>query len=146
MTDLISINPDLDLWLLLANTRHALYKVSEKQLAQYDISPRQAHVLIMIRLLGNKATLENVAKHVSRAVNSISMLITGMEKKGLIQKIRDVPRTNKIRFEITDKGLRAYHFIINEKSVETIMSILSEEERQQLKLCLNKLLKKSSEM
>jgi DNA-binding MarR family transcriptional regulator len=146
MQEFMPSEEDLDLWLLLANTRHAMLRARQKELALYDISVRQAYVLRVIHDLGDKATLRDVSKHVFRAVNSISTQITGMEKKGLLKKIRDIPGTNKLRFEITDKGLRVYELITKRASIYAIMSVLSEEERQELRFYLDRLLSKSQEM
>jgi DNA-binding MarR family transcriptional regulator len=62
-----------------------------------------------------------------------------MEKKGLVKKIREVPGSTLLKFELTEKGLTA---LKNDKmKVEkAIMSILSEEEYQQLMPILKKIL------
>ncbi len=49
----------------------------------------------------------------------------------------------QIRFELTQKGIDTYLNCNKDKSVKAIMSVLSEEENQQLILILEKLVKKA---
>jgi DNA-binding MarR family transcriptional regulator len=62
-----------------------------------------------------------------------------MEKNGLVRKVRQTPKSALINFELTKKGSELYNKSIEESSVEQIMSILTESERQQLILLLKKI-------
>jgi DNA-binding MarR family transcriptional regulator len=62
-----------------------------------------------------------------------------MEKKGLVKKIREVPGSTLLRFELTKTGINS---LKNDKMIveKSIMSILSEEEYRQLIPILKKIL------
>jgi len=62
-----------------------------------------------------------------------------MEKNGLVRKVRQTLKSALINFELTEKGSEIYNKSIEESSVEQIMSILTESERQQLILLLKKI-------
>jgi len=66
-----------------------------------------------------------------------------MEKEGLIRKVKDLDRKNLIRVVVTEKGQRAYEQSTKREVIHRIMSSLSEEERQQLSSCLQKLRSKA---
>jgi DNA-binding MarR family transcriptional regulator len=52
-------------------------------------------------------------------------------------------RKNLVRVSITEKGQQAYHKSTRRKSIHRIISSLSEEERQKLRSCLEKLQNKA---
>jgi len=62
-----------------------------------------------------------------------------MEKQGLVRRVRDLDRKNQVRIVITEKGQQAYNQSTRRKSIQRIMSALSDEERQQLKSFLQTL-------
>jgi len=66
-----------------------------------------------------------------------------MEKDGLVKKIRENPKSALKRFELTEKGLDTYLKCNKEKSINDIMSVLSEEELKQLILMLEKMTNKA---
>ena len=69
--------------------------------------------------------------------------MTKLERAGLVNKIRDTPKSTKLRFELTEKGLNIYQEARKIKSAKKIMSALSEEERQQLIALLEKIIDRS---
>jgi DNA-binding MarR family transcriptional regulator len=62
---------------------------------------------------------------------------------GLVKKVRDTPKSNKVRFELTKKGSDIYKNIKEIKSAKVIMSALSEEERRQLISFLERVINKA---
>ena len=137
---------DRNLWLLVAKTRHAMLQARRQDLARYGIPPRQALVLRIIHDLGDRATLVEVSQNAYREIHSISSLVTRMEEKGLVRKIRDIPGTTAIRFEITEYGFKALDSVLESESIHKIMSTLTEGERQELSSILQKLLSRSMEL
>ena len=123
---------DYNLWRLLGQTRQACFKARQKELAQYGISTRQAAVLFSIRAIGDKATPAEISRWLIREPHSVSELLTKMEKRGLVTKVKDLDRKNLVRVMLTDKGREAYHQSTKRESVHEILSCLSKEERQQL--------------
>ncbi|MGP8079626.1 MAG: MarR family winged helix-turn-helix transcriptional regulator [Dehalococcoidales bacterium] len=125
---------------LIGKTRQILFRARKKELGAYNVSPRQAHVLTCIYELGDKANLTRLSERTERNINTLSINMTKMEHAGLVKKIRDTPKSTKLRFELTETGFNIYQNVRKVKSAKTIMSSLSEEERQQLITLLEKII------
>jgi len=128
---------------LIGKTRQILLRARKKELDAYSVTPRQAHVLTCIYELGKKADLSALAERTERNMNTLSINMTKMEQDGLVKKIRDTPKSTKLRFELTERGYYIYQNVRKVKSAKTIMSALTEEERQQLIALLEKIVDKS---
>jgi DNA-binding MarR family transcriptional regulator len=63
-----------------------------------------------------------------------------MERDGLVKKLRDNPKSVLLKYELTEKGINAYKLSNKMTSEKEIMSVLSEEERQQLISILKKVI------
>jgi DNA-binding MarR family transcriptional regulator len=146
MPDITSTDSILYSRLLLGKARHLLVKARQKELAPYLISPRQAAVLTVIDELGEKANLTELAEHTDRNINTLSIQITRMENDGLVIKVRETPKSNKLRFELTEKGRNACKEVKKINSLNIIMSALTEAERQQLISLLEKIINKAQEI
>ena len=129
--------------LLIGRARHLMLNARQKELAPCHLSSRQAHILYLLYHLGQKATLATLAKDSDREINTISLQMTTLEKDGLVKKIREVPKSRLLRFELTEKGLDTYNKSKNRKIDKAIMSVLSKEEREQLISILKKLIRKA---
>ena len=68
-----------------------------------------------------------------------------MENDGLIKRIQDTPKSNILRLELTEKGLEMIKVSRRSKSIDTVFSYFSEEERQQFESALNLILIKLEE-
>jgi DNA-binding MarR family transcriptional regulator len=66
-----------------------------------------------------------------------------MEREGLVKKTRESPKSKLLRFELTEKGMESYKASHKSKSINVIMTALSEEERQQLIGLLQKVIGKA---
>ncbi len=130
---------NFETWVLLAQTRRAMFRARSKGLLKYGISPRQAAMMFMIITLGKKATPSELARCLFREPHSISELVDRMEKAGLVRKIGDLEKRNLVRIELTEKGQSIYRRTVSEEPVHKIMASLSEEEHRQLKGLLRKL-------
>jgi DNA-binding MarR family transcriptional regulator len=131
---------EFDLYLLMSKVNHSLNLARQKELSQYDITTRQTHVLRVIKSLGTKATLFEVAKQVDREVPVISKQTIRMENDGLIKRVKCKSKSNLLRLQLTKKGAKMVE--ISEKShlVHDILSFLSKEDRQQLEMLFNNIL------
>jgi DNA-binding MarR family transcriptional regulator len=97
-------------------------------------------VLFILYNLGHKATLSELAKHTDRENNTLSTQMRRMERDGIVKKIRETPKSTLLSFELTDKGIDTYNFVKKMKTIKGIMSVLSEEERQELISILQKII------
>jgi DNA-binding MarR family transcriptional regulator len=136
---------NFDLWHLIGKVHHSLMRARQKELNQYHIPARQAYILRTIQTLGPKTTLSELAKKVERQVHVISRQTVKMENDGLIKRIKDTPKSNLLRLELTEKGLEIIKFSKRSKSIDTIFSYFSRDERQQFESALNLILAKLDE-
>lgn len=134
---------EYNLWVLLQYTRDAIVRARQKDLKKYNISTRQGTVLLFVKATGEKATPADIARWLLREPHSISNLVSRMERDGLVRKVKDLRRKNMVRIELTDKGHKAYSQTTERRSIHEIMAALSEEEREQLRTSLHKLLAKA---
>ena len=137
---------NFDLWLLLGRTNHAIMLVRQKELKQHHVPPRQTLFLYTLDSLGPKATLTKMAEAMERKTHVISRQSAIMEKDGLIKRIQDTPKSRLLRLELTEKGLEMVKLARQSEAIDSILSFLNKEERQQIKSILNRILVKVNEI
>lgn len=145
MEDYLFTNKDYDLWVLLSVTRRAILKARQRELRRYQISPRQSAIIIFAQALGGMATLGEIAQWLLIEPHTVSNVVTRMERQGLVRKDKDPDRKSVIRVVLTKKGHEGYYQSTKIESTSRIMSSLSKGECQQLRSCLQKLLRKAVE-
>ena len=133
---------NFDLWLLIGKVNHSVVLMRQRELTQFHVPVRQLLVLRTIKELGAKATLAEIAKQSDREVHVISRQAVNMEKDGLIRRIKDAPKSNLLRLELTEKGLEILKISRGSKAIDSLFSILTTEEHKQMESVLSKLLKR----
>ena len=133
----ITRSTDIDLWVLLDQTRDAISRAREMELSQYKITKVQASVLFMLLTQNGKVALSDISKWILREPHSISSLISRMERNGLVKKSKE-PGDDRIQVILTEKGQQIYSQI-TWRSIEMVFSSLSEEEKLSLQFNLKKL-------
>ncbi len=88
-TNKMSQSADIDLWVLLDQTRDAIARAREMELSQYKITKVQASVLFMLLTQNKRIALSDISKWILREPHSISSLISRMERNGLVRKIKE---------------------------------------------------------
>lgn len=141
--EVLSRDEDYELWVLLSNTQTAIHKLRSKELSRFGISPIEAMVLFSIANIASAAIPTEISRRVFREPHTISYLVRRMEDKGLVRRDKDLERKNLVRVAMTEKGWQAYYLSTGRESIHRTMSSLSEEERQQLRSCLQKLQEKA---
>ena len=139
MTTPLLTDRDYELWVLLLQARDVLFNAREKELRQYGISAMEAAALFIIQAIGDGATPTEISRWMIRAPHTISALLDRMEKKGLVRKSKDLDRKNLVRVSLTEKGKEAYNNSARRELIYSIISALSNEERQQLSKSLQTL-------
>lgn len=132
MTDPATLDRDLKLWVLLHQTRDAAFKVGDKELRRLGISPMEAALIFAVQCIGDRATPAQISRWLFRESHSVSGLLDRMEKKGLIRRSKDLDRRNLVRISLTEKAQRFYNSYAEMKAIDTLLSVLSEEEQAQL--------------
>jgi DNA-binding MarR family transcriptional regulator len=133
-------NPDINLCALMDQANDIIYRAAELEVEQYHVTMPQAKVLYLLakNSEGKGVTLADLSKWMFREPNSISSLMTRMENAGLVEKHRDAAE-NRIYVSITAKGYDLLMNKMTEKSMATIMSVLTEEEKNNLRMYLTRL-------
>ena len=134
-----SLSINFTLWQLLHRSFGAVNKVRQKELDLYGITMRQSAVLGAVLRSGEQETPTELAKQLFLEINTISEQLKRMEADGLIRKVKDLNRKNLVRIEVTEKGRKLYRKTLNRKSIDYIMSVLTEEEKLELWSILVKL-------
>jgi len=133
-------NPDINICALMDQTNDIIYRAVELEIEPHKVTLSQAKVLyILAKNRGEEGvTLADLSKWMFREPNSISSLMTRMERAGLVNKRRD-SEENRIYVSITEKGYDLLMNKLTEHSMTVVMSALTPAEKQKLKLYLRKL-------
>jgi DNA-binding MarR family transcriptional regulator len=123
---------DQALWLLLEQTRNAIFKARELELEQYGVSTVQAGVMFVIHTMGGRTRPADIARWLVREPHSISGLLSRMEKDGLLKRIPDPDRKNAVSIVFTDYGRDICLKTFQRESVKQILLCLEEDDRKQL--------------
>ena len=99
----------------------------------------EARALFVIQAIEDKATAAKISRWMLRRHHTVSALLKRMERKGLIMKTKDPDRKNTWVISITEKGQNAYQKSNIRESLHEIMSVLSEEEHEQIESSMKKL-------
>lgn len=130
------------LWLLLSQTRSAIFKVRHKKVGQY-LHPNQAAALISIWAFRGQITLAVLAHRLFLEPHTVSELIKRMQQKGLVTKKKDRAKGNVVRISITKKGSEVCKKVMGQELIHHFMSLLTVKQRQQLRESLSVLYKEA---
>ncbi len=131
-----------DLWVRLQQTAHVTFQVREQELRHFGITHMESAVLWVVMTIGSRrATPAEIARRLFRTPHSVSQLLTRMEREGLVTRVSDLERKNQVRIVLTDKGQQAALQSNDRGSMRQMASSLSEKQRQQLMLLLDRLLR-----
>jgi DNA-binding MarR family transcriptional regulator len=136
---LISDEMKYRLWILLNQASCALTRQRDIELKKYGFSVEESGILHVIQIAGGNATPAKIARYIIRKPNSVSRIVSRMEKKGLVRKSNDSKLKNQVRITLTDKGYQAYKNSTKKRSIIKVMSCLPEETQQRLFTDLMKL-------
>jgi DNA-binding MarR family transcriptional regulator len=121
---------DFELWVMLDRARRALVRAREIELSQFGITQEQAGVLHTLLDYDGSLTNAEIADIMIRQSNSVTTLVTRMEKLGLVKKKR-LANDVKIIVSITPKGRSIYEKVTT-KSIHMAFSDFSLEDKQKL--------------
>jgi DNA-binding MarR family transcriptional regulator len=130
---------DFGIWALLNQSRDVVLRVRENELSQYGVTTKEADALLHILINKNNVTPAEISRILFREHNTVSALLTRMEKKGLIVKTRDKKQKNIWRITITEKGMYVYYNATKRESLRKIMSSFSVADKKQIMSFLKKI-------
>ncbi len=147
----INQDEEYELWILISQVRKELLMVSDRELKRrFGVSTVQLgilHALNNAYEAGISPSLSDLSRWVIRKHNTVSVILNGMEKRGLVKLERGLEGKRSVRVYITENGRSLYHDIQQKrKHIKQILGSLTPEERDQLKALLRKLDHKSRDI
>ena len=121
-----------NLWLLLSQTRSAIFKVRHKKIGQY-LPPNQAAALISIWKMEGRITPLQLSRRLFLEPHTVSEIVSRIEKRGLVTKEKERHLGNTVRIKITEKGIEICKKAMGQNLIGDYMSRLSEKQRNHLK-------------
>ena len=121
---------DFDLWVLLEQTRFAICRAKELELAKVNLTISQASVLYTLRIKGGEATQKEIAEFTMRQHHSVSTLVNRMIQRGLLKKVKHAGDKGT-RIAMTEKGQEFYNGI-TDVAIAMIFSSLKKEDKDKL--------------
>jgi len=101
------------------------------ELARYNITPEQAHILYILHRSGDSTTINQLMDSTQRQHHSISTLINRMTAKGLVSKTKTPAKGRRLSIVITKKGHDLLKTMTGD-SFRKIFSCLTEEDKQEM--------------
>lgn len=139
------LDQKLDLFVMLENVNYMVRRGREKELCLFGLNLIQASVLRLLRKKPEGITLTEISSAICRAPNSVSSLISRMQRKGLLEKVKNF-KSGGIRIRITKKGRKQYNETIDKTYLTSIVYALSDEDLEQLQFYLKKIKVRAMEL
>ena len=137
--DPINNDDDYNLIAVINQTGHAISLARSRELGRFDLSMMRAAVLLVLQIRDSNATPTEIAQWLLREPHTISALLDRMEKDGLVRRFRDLHKKNTVRVAMTAKGRDAYQVSLKREMFHGIMSVLTDDEREQLRATMTKI-------
>lgn len=122
---------------------HEMKQKADQKLEQFDITNEQGHTLGYLYAHQQDGLTQNdIAKALQRTGPTVSNLLKNLERKKLIYRYVDAQDTRRKNIGLTISGIKlveAFTSIFDEME-QTLVSQLSEEENEQMKATLTKML------
>ncbi|HBC4073442.1 TPA: multidrug efflux transporter transcriptional repressor MepR [Staphylococcus aureus] len=122
---------------------HEMKQKADQKLEQFDITNEQGHTLGYLYAHQQDGLTQNdIAKALQRTGPTVSNLLRNLERKKLIYRYVDAQDTRRKNIGLTTFGIKlveAFTSIFDEME-QTLVSQLSEEENEQMKANLTKML------
>ena len=125
---------------LLSVANRSISKVRNNELKPLGITTQQSAMLHRIKLLGDEATVTNIAQRLHRDVSSVSDMLMRLEKRGLVRRFIYPTDRRQVYVFLTEKGQRLSDRSRKEPSIITrIRSQLGEDRIRELNSILREI-------
>jgi DNA-binding MarR family transcriptional regulator len=129
------LNDDYRLWVLLSQTRSALFKARHKRVKRY-IHFNVAASLLHIWRHDGEVNMTDLARQLFLEPHSASEIVNRLEKKGFVEKSKTRGKGNIVNLWITDKGRNFCRESTQPGFIHEMISSLTREQQEQLRTCL----------
>ena len=134
----ITLSEEYEIWVLLAQVSDGMLRARDNELRPFGLSSIQVGVLHSIKAAGSSLTGIELSRHLARRPATVYQLLDRMEKRELINCIRNTDGKREVRVELTEKGEEAYRSHARQV-IPRILGSLSTKERDNFKATLTKL-------
>ena len=138
MYDPASLNAVARMWTTLLQASDAASKASTKMLRPLGVSLPQARVLLVLSRSSSPLTRTEISRIVMRRPHTITALLNGMQRGGLIRRIKDDRNQQLVRIVMTEKGREIWKQVLQTQLSLEFTSPLSIEQFHQLISMLEK--------
>ena len=127
---------------MLGRCAHLAKERMDVRLSQYDMTPAQTHTLLYLHRHQGQALQSEVVRHLKVKPSTANGILDRMEEKGLLSRSVSEQDARQRVITLTEKGaeLREQVHQAFHESEELLMKGLSEEERDQLFACLERVI------
>ena len=126
-------------WVLLYQTSDAFYRASSKRLRPFGVSVERARVLLVLSRSSSPPTCSEISRVLMRKPHTITALVNGMQRAGLIRRIKDERNQKLVRVVMTEKGWDVWKESLQSELAMELGSSLSRGEYYQLSSMLERL-------
>lgn len=136
MAQKIKADKDYTLVAQITQVADILVKVRERELLPQKLSATAADILFLVDAMGKDVTPAKIGRMMLREAHSVSGILKRMEGHGLIDRTKNMKRSNQIRITLTAKGEKALKKAMELKGTTHVLSKLTGEQQRQLKASL----------
>ena len=128
------------LFALLSETFHALFEARKNELEPSGVSIKRARALWCIRAMDRPTTVAEMSPVLGRDRHTTAQMLRRMEKEELLVRHEGLYKNNAVAWTLTEKGEEdLIRSLKRHEIIDEIYSVLSEDEKDSLRVCLNKL-------
>jgi DNA-binding MarR family transcriptional regulator len=133
MTNYI-VPPDIlaKAWVLFHQTSAVVFRAFSKRVRPAGVTLEQTRVLFVLSRASSPLTRTEISRIVVRRPHTITALLQGMQRAGLIEKIKDDRNKKLVKVVMTQKGKKALKQVLQSQLAMKLTSSLSSEELYQL--------------
>ena len=136
-----------ELWTLLHHVETGLQKTRENEVRPLELSTIQAAIITVLNAYDEPVQIVEIARWLFREPHTVSEALTRMQKLGLVRRVKARSKKGTSGVVLTKKGEEKFSRLSEihrgEHVVKRVMSVLTEEESENLKVCLEKLLSRT---
>ena len=138
MYDLVSDDIVAKMWTVLHQASDAASRVASKRFRPLGVSSQQVYVLLILARSASPPTCSEISRIVMRRPHTVTALLNGMQRAGLIKRVKDKESQKLVRIVMTEKGRQVWEKVMQTPLSLEFTSLLSIGEFRQLVSMLEK--------
>ena len=139
MYDLVSDDIVARMWTVLHQASDAASRAASKRFRPLGVSFQQVYVLLILARSASPPTCSEISRIVMRRPHTVTALLNGMQKAGLIKRVKDKGNQQLVRIVMTPKGREVWKQVLKTQLSIEFTSFLSTEEFHQVVRILKKI-------